>query len=80
MVIPVPIQEYRVIRTGEDCVIELHPCTIALDGERSFSVRRDETAFVRLTRNGPPVVQIDAVLREAAINRVFLERNGSNGV
>jgi predicted polyphosphate/ATP-dependent NAD kinase len=80
MVIHVPIQEYRVIRTGEDCVIELHPCTIALDGERSFSVRRDETAFVRLTRNGPPVVQIDAVLREAAINRVFLERNGSNGV
>ena len=42
------------------------PGTVALDGERSFSVNPGQRLEVEIRRNGPPVVQVDAALRLAA--------------
>ena len=41
------------------------PALLAFDGEREVALAADETATLRLTRNGPPVVDIDACLTAA---------------
>jgi hypothetical protein len=80
MVIPVSIESWRAIEADVSVDISLHPCTIALDGERTFSVFPNQKAHVCLSRNGPRVVRVEDALRRAALNKVFFERNGSNGV
>jgi predicted polyphosphate/ATP-dependent NAD kinase len=71
MIIPVAIQEWRVLQFNQPVEIELRPCTIALDGERAFTLLPRQNAFVALSGHGPPVVSIGAALREAALNGVF---------
>ena len=73
MVIPVAIQEWRTLPVGQSVEIGLRPCTIALDGERSFSLLPGQRAHVLLSDQGPPVVSVQAALREAALNGVFKE-------
>ena len=62
----VPIQQWSVVELGERVVAELRHCTVALDGERSFSVTSREQLSVEIRRNGPPVIQVDAALSLAA--------------
>ena len=71
VVIPVEIAEWRVLEIGDSVSIELRPCTIALDGERTFSLLPDQKAHVSLSKKGPPVVSVEAALREASVNGVF---------
>ena len=71
MIIPVGIQEWRLIDFGECVGVELRPCTVALDGERAFTLRAGQDAFVRLSDKGPRVVLIEPTLRAAAIGGVF---------
>ena len=66
MVSWVPIQQWSVVELGERVVAELRHCTVALDGERSFSVTSREQLSVEIRRNGPPVIQVDAALSLAA--------------
>ena len=73
MVVPVEIAEWRELRVGERLEIEPHPCTIALDGERTFSLLPNQNASVTLDDKGPRVVDVDAALREAAMAGVFVE-------
>jgi predicted polyphosphate/ATP-dependent NAD kinase len=80
MVIPVPINEWRVLELGESVEIVPRPCTIALDGERSFSLPLDQKAHISLTNQGPLVVSIAATLREASLKGVFTERTNSDGI
>ena len=62
----VPIQQWSVVELGERVVAEPRHCTVALDGERSFSVTPREQLSVEIRRNGPPVIQVDAALSLAA--------------
>ena len=62
----IPIARWGVMELGERVAVEPRHCTVALDGERSFSVTPDERLEVEIRRNGPPVVQVDAALRLAA--------------
>ena len=73
VVIPVAIEEWRPLRIGECVDIELSRCTIALDGERTFSLPPGESASVVLSNQGPRVVYVGAALREAALSGVFVE-------
>jgi NAD kinase len=61
----VPISQWGLMELGERIVVEPRHCTVALDGERSFSVNPGERLEVEIRRNGPPVVQVDAALRLA---------------
>ena len=67
----VPIQSWRLMQFGERLQVERRLCTVALDGERAFTVAPQEQLEVVLKRNGPPVVQIDAVLRLASEMGLF---------
>lgn len=62
----VPIQQWSVVELGERVVAGPRHCTVALDGERSFSVTSREQLSVEIRRNGPPVIQVDAALSLAA--------------
>ena len=53
---------------GESVDVELRPCTVALDGERAFTLMPGQRAEVRLSDKGPRVVQVEETLRVAAID------------
>ncbi len=71
MIVPVAIKRWRTILAGDFTDISLTPCTIALDGERTFTVLEGQTAQVTLSAHGPRVVSVEAALREAALRGVF---------
>ena len=71
MIVPVAIKRWRTILAGDFMDIGLTPCTIALDGERTFTVLDGQTAHVTLSAHGPRVVSVEAALREAALRGVF---------
>ena len=73
----VSIARWSTMEFGEAIAVKLSPCTVALDGERTFSIKPGQKAHVSLTNNGPLVVSIDAVLREAALNGAFKGRSAT---
>lgn len=62
----VSIESWRIMQFGERVPVERRLCTVALDGERAFTVTPQEQLEVVMERNGPPVVQVDAALRLAS--------------
>ena len=66
LVIPVPIRNYRRLAMGEEIELERAACTVAVDGERQIEVYSDQQVTVRLTTNGPRVVDVDKCLRLAS--------------
>jgi predicted polyphosphate/ATP-dependent NAD kinase len=71
LITPVEIADWSTIEYGQTVPVKLSQCTVALDGERTFSLKSGQVASVCLTNDGPPVVAIDAALREAALNGSF---------
>lgn len=67
----VGIESWRRIGEGERIAVERRHCTVALDGERAFSVGPDNLLEVEVRRDGPPVVSVDAALRYAAASGGF---------
>ncbi len=71
MVPTVGIASWRRMPEGERTVLERRHCTVAVDGERAFSINPDHLLEIEVRREGPPVVNVDAVLREAAVHGLF---------
>ena len=67
----VPIESWQRLADGQRVTIERRHSTVALDGERSFSVNPDNLLEIEVRRDGPPVVSVDAALRYAASAGVF---------
>ncbi len=62
----VPIKTTIPLPLDEPVEVTLRPGTLALDGERTFSLPRDGRVEVVLRSDGPRVISPDAALREAA--------------
>lgn len=62
----VPIAHWALMELGERIEVEPRHGTVALDGERSFSVTPKDRLSVVIRRNGPPVIQVETALRIAA--------------
>ena len=75
VITPVQIADWSTIEYGQTVPVRLSQCMVALDGERTFMLKSGQTASVCLTNDGPPVVAIDAALREAAHNGSFQGRS-----
>ncbi|MDA0769503.1 MAG: NAD(+)/NADH kinase [Chloroflexi bacterium] len=75
MISTVNIARWSTMEFGETADVDLSPCTVALDGERTFGIRPGQKVQVCLTDKGPPVVSIDSALREAALNGTFQGRS-----
>ena len=67
----VGVKEWRTVDMGEPVPIGLRPCTIALDGERTFTLPLQAVAEVVLTRGGPRVVSVEEALAEASRQGLF---------
>lgn len=67
----VGIEAWQRLDDGQRVTIERRHSTVALDGERSFSVNPDNLLEIEVRRDGPPVVSVDATLRHAAASGVF---------
>lgn len=71
MIPEVAISSWRRIATGERVSIERRHSTVALDGERAFSVTPDQQLEIAVQQDGPHVVQVEAALHEAAASGLF---------
>ena len=69
------VQEFKLIKLGEEVELIQKPCLIALDGERELRVRAVDEVKVRLERAGPRVVDIDKAIKQAAIQGFFTNPN-----
>ena len=67
----VGIESWQRLTDGQRVTVERRHSTVALDGERSFSVNPDNLLEIEVRRDGPPVVNVDATLRHAAAAGVF---------
>ncbi|MGB9791917.1 MAG: ATP-NAD kinase family protein [Thermacetogeniaceae bacterium] len=61
----VKVRSYRSVEIGETVPVSESQCIIALDGEREVEVNRGDRAHFRLTFEGPRVVDIKLLLRQA---------------
>ncbi|MGQ9599779.1 MAG: ATP-NAD kinase family protein [Anaerolineae bacterium] len=66
LVTPVGVQSHRLISLGEEVRLESGGGTLALDGEREIEIYGRQEIVVRLTQNGPQVVDISRCITEAA--------------
>lgn len=71
VIIPVGVKKWEQMPFDHRIDVQLRPCTVALDGERAFTLMPGQEAFVRLSRNGPRVVLIEKTLHAAALSGVF---------
>ena len=67
----VSVKKWSELQVGIPYEISIRPCTIALDGERSFTLKSENVAEVTLSSNGPKVISVDSVLDNATIAGVF---------
>jgi len=71
MVSQVAISSWRRLEIGQRVSVERRHSTVALDGERAFSVTPDQQLEISVQRDGPRVVQVEAALHEAAASGLF---------
>lgn len=67
MVTEVAIAEWQHLNLEEAVQVEPRHYTVALDGERAFNVNPQQQLEVVLRRNGPAVVNVQRVMKEAAL-------------
>ena len=68
---PIAISSWRRMADGERLVIEMRDCTVALDGERAFSVNHSQRLEIEVRRDGPPVIDVNLALKFAASQGLF---------
>ena len=68
---PVSVTASRTMAIGEEIPLRTVPCVIAVDGERDITVTEESQLSVRLTWNGPKLLNIRQVLRDARKARLF---------
>lgn len=75
---PVHVMKWEKIEIGEELPIRTVPCVIAVDGERDITVEENSSLSVRLTWNGPKLLNISEVLRSARKGKLFFTRPEDN--
>jgi predicted polyphosphate/ATP-dependent NAD kinase len=66
MIERVQIKSWKLMQPGDKTEISLRPATIALDGERTLSLKPNDHATVTLSSDGPLVVDVNKTLRAAS--------------
>ncbi|GIK40177.1 MAG: ATP-NAD kinase [Chloroflexota bacterium] len=72
LILPVPIQSIQWLAVGEQKAVTHIPTVLALDGEREIPIKADELIEIRLTQNGPHVVNVEAALQVASRAGLFV--------
>ncbi len=65
------VREVRRLSLGKRMAVSVRPSLIALDGEREVAVAAGDEVTIRVERDGPCVVDINKVIRQAASRGFF---------
>ena len=68
----VNVSNWSVMKFDEKLVVNLKPCSIAVDGERTWVLTKDQSAAITLRKLGPIVVSIGETLEQAALSEKFI--------
>jgi NAD kinase len=71
IVAQVPITRWRTLNADERVPVERRHCTVALDGERAFTVNPQQQVEVVVRRSGPRAVDVDLALQMGAEQGLF---------
>ncbi len=71
---PVRITRYQPLAVGDEIRLSGAPAVLALDGERELTLRRGETTTLRLSDQGPLVLDVQATLQAAARQGALVRR------
>ena len=63
--------DWRILALEEMVQVSTVPCVIAVDGEKDIHIKPGTPLEVKVTWNGPKLVDTQAVLKEAANNHLF---------
>lgn len=67
------LKSYRELQVGEGGTITAAPSVLAMDGEREIPVKEGDEIEIRLSQNGPHVVDVTAVLQAAGQSGAFTD-------
>ncbi len=71
LVKPVHISAFRLLAVGDEERVHFQPSILALDGEREVGIHRDREVVIRLSDQGPRVVDVGRALALAAQHQCF---------
>lgn len=74
LITSVCVSEQETLHVGDEVALEAIHSTIALDGERTLKAFPDQPMSVRLTHNGPRLVDIDVCMKQGIENGAFRRR------
>jgi predicted polyphosphate/ATP-dependent NAD kinase len=74
LITQVCIAHQQMLSVGDEVTLEPLPSTVALDGERTLKGFPEHPMRVRLTNNGPRIVDINACMREGIQGGAFRRR------
>ena len=72
---PVRVLEFNEISLGDEIGFDISPAVIALDGEREVEILPGRKASVRLSNNGPRVIDIERTMWLAVQNKGLIGRS-----
>ena len=70
----VDLKSITAISIGDEVAVSHQPSIIALDGEKNFKVKKGEAVSMRLSADGPMVVDVEKALSAAAKKGFFVVR------
>lgn len=75
----VGVRSYRRLAPGESVAVQAAPTVLALDGERTMALGQPETIRIRLSADGPRVVDIRVAMQRAAAQGLLVQRTAATG-
>lgn len=74
----VSVKEMQIMAVGESVDIDFAPSVVALDGEREVEIKKGQKAAIRLSADGPLVVDVEETLTLAMQKKIFAPMNALN--
>ena len=71
LILPIPIKSVHWLSVGDSVPLQAISATLALDGERDLFIRAQDHYEVRVSEQGPRVVQVERALEIARQNKFF---------
>ena len=67
----VTVKDVRMMIPGEEVDIVFKPCVVALDGEREVEIKKGQKATIRLSAEGPLVVDVERTMASATQHKTL---------
>ena len=76
----VSVETVQLMAPTEEVDIIFNPCVLALDGEREIEIKRRQKAIIRLSTDGPLVVDVDRTMAIAVQNKILAPEYGKKPI